>query len=50
MNPIDTGLALKNLRKKAGQLESQMNEEQSKGLVRNPVLETAINDVESFRD
>ena len=48
--PIDTGSALKNLRKKAGQLESQMNEEQEKGLVRNPVLETAINDVESLRD
>lgn len=26
IDPIDTGLALKNLRKKAGQLESQMNE------------------------
>ncbi len=50
VNPIDTGLALKNLRKKAGQLESEMNEEQEKGLVRNPVLETAINDVESLRD
>jgi type IV secretory pathway VirB4 component len=50
IDPIDTGSALKNLRKKAGQLESQMNEEQEKGLVRNPVLETAINDVESLRD
>ncbi len=50
INPVNTGLALKNLRKKAGQLESQMNEEQEKGLVRNPVLETAINDVESLRD
>ncbi len=50
VNPVDTGMALKNLRKKAGQLESQMNEEQEKGLVRNPVLETAINDVESLRD
>ncbi len=27
INPIDTGSALKNLRKKAGQLESEMNEE-----------------------
>jgi type IV secretory pathway VirB4 component len=50
INPVDTGLALKNLRKKAGQLESQMNDEQAKGLVRNPVLETAINDVEGLRD
>ncbi len=50
VNPIDTGTALKNLRKKAGQLESQMNDEQEKGLVRNPMLETAIRDVESLRD
>ena len=50
VNPIDTGIALKNLRKKAGQLESEMNEEQSKGLVRNPMLETAISDVEGLRD
>ncbi len=50
VNPIDPGTALKNLRKKAGQLESQMNDEQEKGLVRNPVLETAIRDVEGLRD
>ncbi len=50
VNPIDTGTALKNLRKKAGQLESQMNDEQEKGLVRNPMLETAIQDVENLRD
>jgi type IV secretory pathway VirB4 component len=50
INPVDTGMSLKNLRKKAGQLESQMNEEQQKGLVRNPMLETAINDVEGLRD
>ena len=50
VNPVDTGTALKNLRKKAGQLESQMNDEQEKGLVRNPILETAIKDVENLRD
>src|SRR6202142_2963687 len=50
VNPIDTGTALKNLRKKAGQLESERNDEQEKGLVRNPVLETAIKDVEGLRD
>ena len=50
INPIDTGTALKNLRKKAGQLESRMNDEQEKGLVRNPVLETAIQDVENLRN
>ncbi len=50
INPIDTGTALKNLRKKAGQLESQRNDEAEKGLVRNPELETAIQDIEALRD
>jgi type IV secretory pathway VirB4 component len=50
VNPIDTGVALKNLRKKAGQLESQIADEQEKGLVRNPMLETAVQDVENLRD
>lgn len=50
VNPIDTGIALKNLRKKAGQLESERNDEADKGLVRNPQLETAIQDVENLRD
>ncbi len=50
INPIDTGTALKNLRKKAGQLESQKNDEAAKGLVRNPELETAIQDIETLRD
>jgi conjugal transfer ATP-binding protein TraC len=50
VNPIDTGNALKNLRKKAGQLEAELNEQQDKGLVRDPQLETAIQDVETLRD
>jgi len=50
VSPIDTGTALKNLRKKAAQLESQINDQQEKGLVRDPVLETAFHDVENLRD
>ncbi len=50
IHPIDTALALKNLRKKATQIESQILEQQEKGLVRNPLLETAFQDVESLRD
>src|SRR5581483_4096115 len=50
VNPVDTGTALKNLRKKAGQLESERMDEEEKGLVRNPQLETAIQDIESLRD
>src|SRR5689334_136278 len=38
VNPVATPLALKNLRKKATQIEAQLMEQQEKGLVRNPVL------------
>ena len=50
INPIDTGTALKNLRKKAGQLESQRNDQADRGLVRDPMLETAMQDVDALRD
>ncbi|MBI3589654.1 MAG: ATP-binding protein [Candidatus Liptonbacteria bacterium] len=49
-NPVDTGMALRNLRKKSAQIESQINDQQEKGLVRDPMLETALQDVESLRD
>jgi len=50
VNPVDTGSALKKLRKKAAQLESQINDQAEKGLVRDPLLETALRDVETLRD
>ncbi|MBI1838827.1 MAG: DUF87 domain-containing protein [Candidatus Colwellbacteria bacterium] len=50
ISPVDTGIALRNLRRKSAQLQSQISEAQGKGLVRDPVLETAIQDVESLRD
>ncbi|HUX35722.1 MAG TPA: ATP-binding protein [Candidatus Paceibacterota bacterium] len=50
VSPVDTGLALKNLRKKAAQIESQIGDNQEKGMVRDPMLETALNDVETLRD
>jgi Domain of unknown function DUF87. len=50
IHPVETPLALKNLRKKAAQIQAQINEGQEKGVVRNPVLETAIQDIESLRD
>lgn len=49
-HPVDTGLALKNLRKKATQIQAELSEQQEKGMVRNPMLETAFQDVESLRD
>lgn len=50
INPIETPLALKNLRKKAAQIQAQINEGEEKGMVRNPVLETALQDIETLRD
>ena len=50
IHPVETPLALKNLRKKAAQVESQIIERQEKGMVRDPLLETAFQDIESLRD
>lgn len=50
VHPMDTALALKNLRKKVAEIEAEMIEQQEKGVVRDPVLETAHSDVESLRD
>lgn len=50
VHPVETSLALRRLRKKAAQIESQMIEKQEKGMVRDPLLETAFQDVEALRD
>ncbi|HEY4523938.1 MAG TPA: DUF87 domain-containing protein [Candidatus Paceibacterota bacterium] len=50
VHPIDTAIALKNLRKKAAQIEAQIMEQQDKGMVRDPMIETAFTDVDSLRD
>lgn len=49
-HPLDTAQVLRNLRKKAAQLEAQIAEGEEKGLVRDPQLETALHDVETLRD
>lgn len=48
--PKNTAQVLKQLRDQLARLESQMMEETSKGKVRDPVLETAIADIEGLRD
>jgi type IV secretory pathway VirB4 component len=48
--PINSGEILKKLRTKVSQLGSSMSINQEKGMVRDPVLETAYQDVESLRD
>lgn len=50
IHPTSTGLALRNLRKTAAQVESQIMDNQEKGIVRSPALETAIHDIEALRD
>jgi len=50
IHPIDTGLILKQLRKKVTEVQSELIERQEKGLIRDPVLETAFQDMEALRD
>jgi len=49
-HPMDTSLALKNLRKRVTAIEAEIAEKQEKGIVRDPVLETAYEDIERLRD
>lgn len=50
VHPIDTAMAAKQLRKKSAQVESQLADHEEKGMVRDPALETALQDIESLRD
>jgi conjugal transfer ATP-binding protein TraC len=49
-HPLDTGMMLHKLRKRAAQLEAQLAEEEESGKVRNPLLETALRNIEELRD
>jgi len=48
--PKNTSTVLKELRDQLGRLEAQVMEESSQGKVRDPQLETAIQDIEVLRD
>lgn len=50
MHPIDTAEILKNLRKSATQVQSQIRIESEGGKIRDPILETAIEDIEGLRN
>ncbi len=50
IHPIDTALVLKQFQKKVAEVQSQINEREKKGFVRDPMLETAYQDLESLRD
>ena len=50
INPLDTGLFLKNLQKKSTNIQAQILDNQEKNLVRDPMLDAAFQDVEKLRD
>ncbi len=50
IHPIPTEKILNEFKKKVAEVQSQINERESKGLVRDPILDTAYRDLESLRD
>ena len=50
IHPIDTSLVLRQFQKKVAEVQSQINVRESKGMVRDPMLDTAFQDLENLRD
>lgn len=50
IHPVDTAKVLKQFQKKVAEVQSQMSDREKKGLVRDPMLETAYQDLEKLRD
>jgi len=50
IHPIDTAKVLRQFQKKVAEVQSQINARTSKGLVRDPMLDTAYQDLEYLRD
>lgn len=50
VHPVDTGTVLRQLQKKVAEVQSQIHMREEKGLVRDPVLDTAYQDLEDLRD
>ena len=50
IHPIETEKMLRQFQKKVAEVQSQINERERKGLVRDPILDTAYRDLESLRD
>ncbi len=50
IHPIDTSLALRQFQKKVAEVQSQINVREKKGMVRDPMLDTAYQDLEGLRD
>ena len=50
IHPIETAQALRGFQKKVAEVQSQISEREARGLVRDPLLDTAYQDLESLRD
>ncbi len=50
IHPIETSTILRHFQKKVAEVQSQINMREEKGLVRDPVLDTAYQDLETLRD
>ena len=50
IHPIDTATVLRQFQKKVAEVQSQIRARETKGLVRDPMLDTAYQDLESLRD
>ncbi len=50
IHPIDTAKILRHFQKKVAEVQSQISRREDKGLVRDPSLDTAYQDLESLRD
>lgn len=50
IHPIDTSLALRQFQKKVAEVQSQISVREGKGMVRDPMLDTAYQDLEALRD
>ena len=50
IHPIDTATVLHQFQKKVAEVQSQIVERERKGLVRDPMLDTAYQDLEGLRD
>jgi conjugal transfer ATP-binding protein TraC len=50
VHPIETAKVLRQFQKKVAEVESQIHEREDKGLVRDPMLDVAYQDLENLRD
>ncbi len=50
IHPVDTAKVLRHFQKKVAEVQSQISQRETKGLVRDPMLDTAYQDLEALRD